>query len=85
MRIEIEIPDGLFHGAKTERELASELRQAAAFYWLARGEIGRPEAERVIGARGRFGDLKEALLAFPDVGRDEDFERSAETPADDDV
>lgn len=82
MRIEIEIPDGLFRSSKTEREVAAELKQAAVFYWLARGEIRRPDADRVIGAGTRFKDLKEALGAFPDVGRDEDFERSAESPAD---
>lgn len=84
MRVEIEIPDGLFRGPKSARELAAEVRQAVTMYWLARGEIDAPGAERVVAMGRKWKDLKEALLAMPDVGEDSDFERSSEAPKDDD-
>jgi hypothetical protein len=84
MRVEVEIPEGPFRGPKTEREVAAELREAGAMYWLARGEIEAPDAERVVARGRRFKDFKEALLAMPNVGDDADFERSAEVPKDED-
>ncbi len=85
MRVQLEIPDGIFHTPKSEQQVAADLREAAAMYWLVRGDIDALEAARVAGAGRPFKDFKEALLAFPNVGLDEDFERSREAPGEDEA
>lgn len=43
MKLTIKIPDTVFRTAKTPEKIAEEIRQAAAIFWVARGDVA-PEA-----------------------------------------
>jgi hypothetical protein len=77
MQVTVDLPDDVFASPKPPTQVAQEVRQAAAMYWLARGEISPEKAQAITGAKGvaEARDLREILLAMPDVGEDEDFER----------
>ena len=70
------MPDDAFQTPKTPEQIAEEIRQAAAFYWLARGEITAHGAETIArGEQEKPQGFKEFLLSMPNVGDDADFER----------
>ncbi|KYF57237.1 MULTISPECIES: hypothetical protein [unclassified Sorangium] len=77
MRIVMEIREDAFRTPKTPRQVADEMRQAAAVFWVARGDVA-PEAVNDIAAPSvpeKEGTLMDLLLSMPDVGDDADFER----------
>ncbi|WP_437656180.1 hypothetical protein [Sorangium sp. So ce1182] len=84
MRIIMEIREGVFRTSKTPQQIADEIRQAAAVFWVARGDVA-PEAVNDVAAATlpeaaatlpeKEGTLKDLLLSMPDVGEDADFER----------
>ncbi|WP_437675529.1 hypothetical protein [Sorangium sp. So ce131] len=77
MRIVVEIREDAFRTPKTPQQVADEMRQAAAVFWVARGDVA-PEAVNDIAAPSQpeIGEtLKDLLLRMPDVGEDSDFER----------
>ncbi len=82
MEFIIKIPDGVFQTAKTPEQVAGEMRQAAAIFWVARGDVA-PEAVNEIttpsspatSSPEKKGTLMDILLSMPDVGEDADFER----------
>ncbi|WP_438017007.1 hypothetical protein WMF18_40465 [Sorangium sp. So ce315] len=77
MRIVMEIREDAFRTPKTPRQVADEMRQAAAVFWVARGDVA-PEAVNDIAAPPvpeKEGTLMDLLLSMPDVGDDADFER----------
>lgn len=71
----IELPDDLFAGRKTAEQLATEVRRAAAAWWLASGELSAPEAETVARGGPPAQGIVAQLLSMPAVGDDADFER----------
>ncbi|MFT3767754.1 MAG: hypothetical protein QM820_20050 [Minicystis sp.] len=84
MRVTVEVPDELFRTPKTPEQVANDVRQAAAIFWLARGDVA-PEAVPAITEPTRSqgpaeGTLMDLLLSMPDVGDDADFERPVEYP-----
>lgn len=82
MEILVRIPDGLFRHAKSPERIAQEMRQAAAIFWVARGDVA-PEAVSEIMAPAAphdDGTLYELLMRGPNVGDDADFERSISSP-----
>ena len=78
MRITVDVPEGIFREPKTAEQVASDLRQAAAMFWLARGEVAPDGAVAI--ATGKTQSLMDLLLSMSDVGEDADFKRSAELP-----
>lgn len=77
MRVIMEIRDDAFRTPKTPQQVADEMRQAAAVFWVARGDVA-PEAVNDITAPSppeKEGTLMDLLLSMPDVGEDADFER----------
>ena len=77
MRITVEIREDAFRTPKTARQIEEEMRQAAAVFWVARGDVA-PEAVNDITAPSppeKEGTLMDLLLSMPDVGEDNDFER----------
>ncbi|WP_437876367.1 hypothetical protein [Sorangium sp. So ce513] len=77
MRIVMEIREDAFRTPKTPRQVAEEMRQAAAVFWVARGDVA-PEAVNDIvapSAPEKEETLMDLLLSMPDVGEDADFER----------
>lgn len=84
MRVTVDVPEGVFRQPKTPEQLVTELRQAGAMFWLARGDVA-PEAvpaltEAPASSAPADGTLMDLLLGMPDVGEDSDFERQAEFP-----
>ncbi len=80
MRIIMEIREDAFRTPKTSRQIEDEMRQAAAVFWVARGDVA-PEAVNDIAAPAapeKEGTLYELLMQGPNVGNDADFERPAE-------
>ena len=77
MRIIIEIREEAFRTPKTPQQIADEMRQASAVFWVARGEVA-PEAVNDLAAATlpeKEGTLMDLLLSMPNVGEDADFER----------
>lgn len=82
MEFVMRIPDGVFRTVKTPEQVAEEMRQAAAIFWVARGDVA-PEAMNEIttppaplaSTPGREGTLMDLLMSMPNVGEDADFER----------
>ncbi|WP_437724076.1 hypothetical protein [Sorangium sp. So ce861] len=77
MRIVMEIPEDAFRTPKTPQQVADEMRQAAAVFWVARGDVA-PEAVNDIAGPSvpeKEGTLMDLLLSMPDVGDDADFAR----------
>ena len=77
MEFIMKIPEGVFRTAKTPEQVAEEMRQAAAVFWVARGDVA-PEAVREITAPhapAAEGTLYELLMQGPNVGDDSLFER----------
>ena len=77
MRITVDVPERVFRTSKTPEQVAKEMRQAAAVFWVARGDVA-PEAVSEITAPPPPADepmLYDLLLLGPDVGEDADFER----------
>ncbi len=80
MRIIMEIREDAFRTPKTSRQIEDEMRQAAAVFWVARGDLA-PEAVNDLAAPAapeKEGTLYELLMQGPNVGNDADFERPAE-------
>jgi hypothetical protein len=77
MHLTLTLPDDLVP-SKPLDELARELVRAAAMYWLVRGEISAEQAKAITAADVRDESLKELLMAMPDVGDDDDFERTVD-------
>lgn len=77
MEFTIKIPEGVFRTAKTPEQVAGEMRQAAAVFWVARGDVA-PESVSAIttpSAPEKEGTLYELLMQGPNVGDDAYFER----------
>ena len=77
MRVIMEIREEAFRTPKTPQQVAEEMRQAAAVFWVARGDVA-PEAVSEIIAPSppkEEGTPMDVLLSMPDVGEDADFER----------
>lgn len=77
MEFLMKIPESVFRTAKTPEQVAEEMRQAAAVFWVARGDVA-PEAvsEIVTGSTpAKSGTLYDLLMQGPNVGDDADFER----------
>ncbi|WP_437296335.1 hypothetical protein [Sorangium sp. So ce426] len=77
MEFIVKIPEKVFRTAKTPEQVAEEMRQAAAVFWVARGDVA-PEAVSEITAPSALeteGTLYELLMQGPNVGDDADFER----------
>jgi hypothetical protein len=82
MEFTIKIPDSVFRTAKTPEQAAEEVRQAAAIFWVARGDVA-PEAVSEIttpsppatSSPEKKGTLYDLLMEGPNVGEDADFER----------
>jgi hypothetical protein len=77
MEFIMKIPEGVFRTAKTPEQVAEEMRQAAAVFWVARGDVA-PEAVSEITAvptLEKEGTLYDLLMQGPNVGDDADFER----------
>ncbi len=82
MEVVIRIPDWIFRRAKTLEQVAEEMKQAAAVFWVARGDVA-PEAAGEIAAAAPptdDGTLYEVLMKGPDMGDDADFERPRDMP-----
>lgn len=80
MEFIIKIPERVFRTAKTPEQVAEEMRQAAAIFWVARGDVA-PEAVSEItapSAPDKGGPLYDLLMQGPNVGDDADFERPVE-------
>lgn len=77
MHLMLDLPDELVP-SKPIAEIARELLQAGAMYWLVRGEISAEQAKAITMSEMRDESLKELLLAMPDVGEDEDFARASD-------
>lgn len=75
MHLMLNLPDELVPSKPIE-EIARELVQAGAMYWLVRGEISAEQAKAITTPESRDESLKDLLLAMPDVGEDEDFARA---------
>lgn len=64
-----------------DEEIVARLRQRAAKHRRStEAEHREILREALLPARRRRSSLKEHLLAMPDVGADEDFERSPDRP-----
>ena len=77
MRVTVEVREDAFRTPKTARQIQEEMRQAAAVFWVARGDVA-PEAVNDVTAPSPLeneGTLMDILLSMPDVGEDADFER----------
>lgn len=77
MHLTLDLPDELVPSKPLE-EIARELIQAAAMYWLVRGEISADQAKAMTASELPHPSLKDLLLAIPDVGDDGDFSRNAD-------
>ncbi len=81
MEFLMKIPEGVFRTAKTPEQVAGEMRQAAAVFWVARGDVAPEDAKRLATSPSPTEGAEqgpmasELLLLGPDVGEDADFER----------
>ncbi len=78
MRITMDVREDAFRRPKTLQQVAEEMGQAAALFWVARGDVS-PEAVNDVAAPSppeEAGALMDLLLSMPDVGEDADFARS---------
>ncbi len=77
MKLTIKIPDTVFRTAKTPEKVAEEIRQAAAIFWVARGDVAPEAVSEIIAPSGpeKQGTLYDLLMQGPNVGEDADFER----------
>lgn len=75
MRITVDLPDDIFTSPKPAEQVAQEILQAAAMFWLVRGEISAEEAQRIARGQGR-GEGPPAVAApvLPEMSEDEAFE-----------
>ena len=80
MQVTIELPDDFFVRPKSEQELLHDVQQAAAMYWVVRGDIPAERASDVRAVPGPPIDFKTALAMMPNVGDDADFERQPDLP-----
>jgi hypothetical protein len=91
MQITIELPDDFFTRPKSEQELLRDVQQAAAMYWVVRGDIPAERAADVKAVPGPPLDLKprvayegmnfkEFLMAMPDVGDESVLDRRKDAP-----
>jgi hypothetical protein len=85
MRVTVEVREETFRTPKTTQQIEEEVRQAAAMFWLARGDVA-PEHARDVTApptgqapEGREPMLYDLLILGPNVGDDADFERPRDT------
>jgi hypothetical protein len=77
MEFIMKIPERVFRTVKTPEQVSEEMRQAAAVFWVARGDVA-PEAVSEITAPSapeKEGTLYDLLMEGPNVGDDSDFER----------
>ena len=77
MEFTIKIPERIFRTAKTPEQIAEEVRQAAAIFWVARGDVAPEAVREIITPSGpeTNGTLFDLLMQGPNVGDDADFER----------
>ena len=77
MEFIIKIPERIFRTAKTPEQVAEEMRQAAAVFWVARGDVSPEAVSELIAASApeKQGTLYDLLMEGPNVGDDADFER----------
>jgi hypothetical protein len=83
MKITVEVREDAFRTPKTRQQIEEDIRQAAAMFWLARGDIAPEHAQTVTAPApaaeteppGRVRTLHDLVLLGPDVGEDADFER----------
>jgi hypothetical protein len=77
MEFIIKIPDSVFRTAKTPEQVAEEVRQAAAIFWVARGDVALEAMSEITAPSPpqTTGTLMDLLLSMPNVGEDIDFER----------
>ena len=89
MRVTLEVKEDAFRTPKTTQQIEEDVRQAAAMFWLARGDVAPEHARDVTGpTAGEAGQdraltLYDLLLLGPG-GSDEDdayFERLVEPRA----
>ena len=80
MEFVMKIPEGIFRTAKTPEQVDEEMRQAAAVFWVARGDVApevvreltapstlSPQPEPQSGA-GKEGTLLDLLMQGPSAG-----------------
>lgn len=77
MRITVDVPEGVFKTSKTPEQVADEMRQAAAAFWFARGDVAMEAIAEITASSpaAQEGTLYELLMTGPNVGDDADFER----------
>lgn len=77
MDVTVRIPEGVFRNAKTPEQVADEIRQAAALFWVARGDVAAEAMNEITTPRRPEDDgtLYDLLMQGPNVGDDADFER----------
>lgn len=77
MRVTVEVREDVFRTPKTAQQVAEEMRQAAAVFWVARGDVAPEAANEIVtpSPPETRETLMDLLLSMPDVGEDVDFER----------
>lgn len=77
MDITVKIPENVFRTAKTPEQIADEVRQAAALFWVARGDVAAEAMNQITRPQRPEdqGTLFDLLMQGPNVGDDADFER----------
>lgn len=81
MRVTVEVREDAFRTPKTTQQIEEDVRQAAAMFWLARGDVTPEHARDVtapaaeVAAKSGEPMLYDLLILGPDVGDDADFER----------
>ncbi|WP_437896533.1 hypothetical protein [Sorangium sp. So ce124] len=70
MRVIMEIPEDAFRTPKTPEQVALEMRQAAAVFWVARGDIALEAVSKIFvpSALETEGTLYELLMQGPNGG-----------------
>ncbi|UQA57832.1 hypothetical protein [Polyangium aurulentum] len=76
MQITVDLPDDLFGAPRPAEQIAREIRQAAAMFWLVRGEISPERARELAEGEGTTEPPAPPGIApqMPDIGEDEAFE-----------
>jgi hypothetical protein len=76
MQFTVELPEDLFAPPRPAEQVAREIRQAAAMYWLVRGDISAERASEI--AQGKEQTEPPAPPAIEpsmtEIGEDEAFE-----------
>lgn len=81
MRVTVEVKEDAFRTPKTTQQIEEDVRQAAAMFWLARGDVAPEHARDVtapaaeVATKSGEPTLYDLLILGPNVGDDADFER----------